>query len=136
MKLSQKRKILSDLFFPFSEFWFTFQHFQRNMTVIADIFFNLRTRKTWSVKCSKLNGSTFTIFIDLCEYNWGLKTLFESNAEPYDCLLTHWLPMTSILYLKQAISCNIFRSIYLRNENNFLTFFLHFLNSNSILIIF
>ena len=114
-------------------------------------------RKTWSVKClkspvsedpftsnmvngpkhcSKLNNSTFTRFIHPCEYNWPLKTLLECNAKPYDCLLTHWLLMTSILFLKEAIFCNIFRCIYLRNEKYFLTFFLDFLNSNSVLIIF
>ena len=84
-------------------------------------------------RCSKLNESTFTIFIDPCEYNWDLKSLSEWHAKSYDCLLTHWLPMTSILFLKEAILCNIFRCIYLRNEKYFLTFFLHFLNSNSIL---
>ena len=29
MQLSQKRKIFSDFFFPFSKFTFTFEHFQR-----------------------------------------------------------------------------------------------------------
>ena len=42
--------------------------------------------------------------------------------------------MTSILFLKEAISWNIFRWIYLRNEKEFpfFFFFLHFLNLDSI----
>ena len=43
--------------------------------------------------------------------------------------------MTSILFLTEAIYCNIFRCNYLRNENLFLNFFLHFRNFDSILFI-
>ena len=41
--------------------------------------------------------------------------------------------MTSILFLTEAIYCNIFRWTYLRNEKYFLNIFLHFLNLESIL---
>ena len=44
--------------------------------------------------------------------------------------------MTSILFLMDAIYCNIFRSKDLRNEINFLFLFLHFLILDSILKIF
>ena len=44
--------------------------------------------------------------------------------------------MTSILFLMEAIYCNIFRSKDLRNEINFLFLFLHFLILDSILKIF
>ena len=44
--------------------------------------------------------------------------------------------MTSILFLTDVIFCNIFRSIYLKNEKYFRNFFLHFLNLDSILNIF
>ena len=44
--------------------------------------------------------------------------------------------MTSILFLTEAIYCNIFRCIYLRNEKYFVDFFLHFLNLECILKIF
>ena len=30
---------------------------------------------------SKLNDSNLTIFIDPCEYNWGLKSFSDSDAE-------------------------------------------------------
>ena len=51
-------------------------------------------------------------------------------------LLTHWLPMISIVLLTEVIYCNIFRCNYLRNQKYFLNFFLHFLNLDSILNIF
>ena len=51
-------------------------------------------------------------------------------------LLTHWLPMISILLLTEVIYCNIFRCNYLRNQKYFLNFFLHFLNLDSILNFF
>ena len=33
------------LLFAFSKFRFNFEHFQKNITLIADLFFNLRTTK-------------------------------------------------------------------------------------------
>ena len=44
--------------------------------------------------------------------------------------------MTSILFLKEAIYCNIFRRKYLRNKKYFLNSFLHFVNLDSIFNIF
>ena len=44
--------------------------------------------------------------------------------------------MGSIVFLTEAIYCNIYRYKYLRNEKLFLNFFLHFLNLDSILNIF
>ena len=44
--------------------------------------------------------------------------------------------MTSILFLTEAIYCNIFRCISLRNEKYFLTIYLDFLNLDSILNVF
>ena len=44
--------------------------------------------------------------------------------------------MTSILFSTEVIYCNISRSNYLRNKNFFCIFFLHFLNLDSILLIF
>ena len=47
MQLSQKGKIFSEFFFffEFSKFRFNFEHFQKRMTLIADLFLNLRTPK-------------------------------------------------------------------------------------------
>ena len=82
--------------------------------------------------CWKLNRSTFTIFIDPCEDNYGRKSLPEWYAKPSHFLLTHWLPLISILFLTKTIYRNIFRCNYLRNKKYFLNFCLHFLNWDSI----
>ena len=86
--------------------------------------------------CWNLNDSTFTIFIDPCENNSGWKSLSECYWKSYDCLLTHWLPITSILFLIENIYNNILRCSYLTDEKYFPKFFLHFVNLDSILNIF
>ena len=101
-------------------------------------------RKTWLDKCLKsrvledpsrsnmvsgpkhcwnLNDSAFTIFIDPCESNSGWKSLSGSYAKYYECLLTHWLWKTSILFLIATIYWNIFRCNYLTNKKVFLILF-------------
>ena len=90
---------------------------------------------------SKLNDSTFTIFIDPCADNSGWKSLSELYAVSYDCLLTHWLLITSIFFLTETTYSNIFRCTYHSYEKYFLSFlfnffFLHFRNLGSILNIF
>ena len=64
------------------------------------------------------------------------KSLSWWYAKYSDCLLTYWLPMTSILFLIGTIYCNIFRYHHRRNKNFFPTFFLHFQNLDWILNIF
>ena len=86
--------------------------------------------------CWNLNDSSFTIFIDPCEGNSSRKSFSEWYGKSYDDLLTHWLPMTSILLLTEAIFCNMFRCNYLRNEKRFLNFPLHVRNLDSILDMF
>ena len=66
----------------------------------------------------------------------GWQTLTGLYGKSWDCLLKYWRPMTSILFLKEAIYCNIFRWNYLFNENFFLNFSLHFRKLNLILNIF
>ena len=104
-------------------------------------------RKTWLDKCLKsrvsedpsrsnmvsgpkhcwnLNDSAFTIFIDPCESNSGWKSLPDSYAKYYECLLTHWLSMTSILFLIRTIYWNIFRCNYLTNKKVYLILFCNF----------
>ena len=117
------------------------------MTLIADVFLNLRTLKHVVIKMSKglvsenrsrknmvnvakhyskLNDSTFTIFIDPCELNSGWKSLFEWYRTFYERLLTHWLLITNILLLIETIYSNIFRCNYLRNEKCLFNFFFVF----------
>ena len=45
MKLSQKRKIFSKFFLAFCKFGFNFEHFQKRVKLIADVFLNLQTLK-------------------------------------------------------------------------------------------
>ena len=127
------------------------------MTLIANVFLSHGLRKTWLDKrlispvsedpstrnmvngpkhCWNLNDRTFTVFIDSCERKSGQKILPEWYAKSYDFLLSHWLLMTSILFLTEAIYCNMFRCNYLRNEKPFLHFFVHFLNLYATLNIF
>ena len=137
--------------------------FWKKMTLLADVFLNFRLWEAWLDKCLrspvsedsatsnivnglkycwKLNDSTFTIFIDTCAGTSGSKSISEWCAKSQDCLLTRSLPIISILLLREAIYCNIFRSNYLRKEKHFIPFFffffffLHFLNLDSILNFF
>ena len=121
-------------------------------------FWIYRLRKTWLDKCLKspvwedsstsnmvteskhcwnLDYGTFIIFIDQCEENSVGKSLSQWLSKYYECLLTRWFPMTSILVLTETIFWNIFRCNYLRNKKLFLIFFfLHFWSCHSILNIF
>ena len=120
-------------------------------------FWTYGLRKTWLDKCLKspfsdnpstinmvnvpkhcwnLNDSTFTIFICHSACNWRWKSLSEWYVKSLDCLLTHWLPMTSILFLTEAIHCHISRCNYISIENIFPDSFLHFQNLDWILNIF
>ena len=47
MQLSQKQKTFSESFFGFLKSGLNFEHFQREMTVIAEVFRNYGLRKTW-----------------------------------------------------------------------------------------
>ena len=81
-----------------------------------------RPKRCWSLK-----GSTFPKFVDHGEDNSVDESLSEWYAKSQDCLLTHWLPMTSILYLIDTIYCNISRFNYLKKKKTFSQFFVAFL---------
>ena len=53
--LSEKRKIFIEFFFTFSKLRFNFEHFQKNMSLIADAFFNIRTPKYVVREMSKMS---------------------------------------------------------------------------------
>ena len=124
MQLSEKEKTFSQLFAPFLKSNLNFERFETEMPLIAFIFPKLRTLKTWLDKCLKnpiledpsksnmvnvpkhcwnLHHITFIIFIDHCLGNWFGKSFCYWNAKSWDCLLTHWLPMKSILFLIETI---------------------------------
>ena len=97
---------------------------KKKITLIAFVFPKLRTPKMWFKKCrnspisenastsnmvkgpkycSNLDHITFIIFIDHCQVNWVWKILFYCDAKSWDCLLTHWQRMKSILFFISTI---------------------------------
>ena len=53
--------------------------------------------------CWNLDDTTFTIVIDHSEGNWLSKNLSYWYAKPEKCLLTHWLLVTSVPFVTEAI---------------------------------
>ena len=107
------------------------------MTVIDFVFSKLRTPKTESDKrlkspvsedastsnmvnvpkhCWNLHHIIFVILIDHWKVNWVGRSLSYWHAKYWDCLLTHLLPMKSILFLKELIQRYQLRCNYLRNK--------------------
>ena len=127
MQLSQKQKNFSNDFATFLKCRLNFQHFEKKkktLTLIDFVFLKLRTSKTCVDKCLKssisvdhstsnmvnvpkhcqnLHQSTFIWFIDQCQGNWVGKSLYYWQPKSWDRLLTHWLPITGILFLIETI---------------------------------
>ena len=124
-ELSEKQKAFCEFFLTFSKSTLNLKHLQTKDDLHSWFNFpNYALRKTWLDICPKslvskdpltgnmlnafkhccdLNHSIVTIFSDHFEGNWVGKSLFWSEAKPYKCLLTHWLLMTSILFLTDTI---------------------------------
>ena len=117
------------------------------MNPIDFVFRKLRSPKTWSDKCLKSpvsddpltsnmvnvqkrswnqHHSIFSIFIDHRQVNWVPKSLSSIHVKSWDCFLTHWLTMKSILFLIETIERYQFRCNYLRKKT-FPQFFTAFL---------
>ena len=127
--------------------------FSKKLTLINFLFFKLLTSKTWLDEykspvsedrstsnivnvpkhCWNLYHSTFIIFIFHWKGNSLRKSLSYWYTKSWDCLLTHWLQMKSILFLIEKIQPYQFRCNYLRNKKFFLNFLLHFPNLDEIL---
>ena len=124
MHWSQKQKSFSQFLGAFSKCKLNFKYFEKNITLRYFVFSKLRTPKTWSDKCLKslvsedlsrsnmvnvpkhcwnLHNSIFIKIIDNCQVNWVEKILCLLHAQSWDCLLTHWLPMKSDLFLRKTI---------------------------------
>ena len=133
MELSQKQKIFSPFLLLFLNLAQILKILTKKMTLIYFLFPKLRTPKTWSDKCPKspvshdsstsntvnvpkhgqnLQHCTFIIFIDRCKLNWPWKRPSYSHTKWWDCLLTHWLLIKSILFLIETISRYQFRCNY------------------------
>ena len=107
-------------FSAFLKSTWNFELFEKKMTHIDFVFPKFQTPKMRLDKCLKspvsedpstskmVNGSwycwnqhhsTFIIFIDLCQGNWVRESLSYWHAKSWDCLLTHWLLIRSIVFL-------------------------------------
>ena len=98
--------------------------FKEKMTLIADLFLNWQIRNTSLEKCLKTPASEDPLTIGMVIASKDCWNLNDST----DSLLTHWRPMTSILFLTEAIYSIIYKCNYLSKEKYFLNFFYNFLN--------
>ena len=124
MQLSQKQKISLNFWLHFWNLDSILNILEQKMILTAFVFPKLRTLKTWLHKCLKspasedastsnmvnvpkhgshLHHMVFIIFIDHCQVNRVRKSLYYWHAKSWDCLLTHWLPMKSILFFIETI---------------------------------
>ena len=124
IQLSRKQKTFSQFLAAFLKSKLNFKYSQKKMTLIAFVLWKLRTPKPLSDKCLKrpvsedrstskivdvpkhcwnLHHSIFMWFIDPCQINRIRKSLSYWHAKSWDCLLTHWLPNASILFLLETI---------------------------------
>ena len=79
---------------------------------------------------------TFTIFFNHSEDKWFGKHLPDWSLESQGCLLTHGVPITSIVFRIVWIYRSLFKSSYLKNQEHFLSFLFHLRNLHQILNIF
>ena len=124
MELSLKQKLFSHFFAVFLKSGLTFDILKTKMNLKAFVFPKLWTPKTSLDKCLKslvsedssisnivnflkhcwnLHHNPLIKFIAYCQGNWAGKSLSYWHAKSWDCLLTHWLPITSILFLIDTI---------------------------------
>ena len=123
MQLSQQQKNILNFFSAFLKYIWNFERFEKQVTLVAFVFPKLQNLKTWLEKylksavsedpsttnmgnvpnhCWNLHHSTFIIFIGHWQGNCFGNSLFYSHEKSWDCLLTHWLPMKSILFLRET----------------------------------
>ena len=122
--ISEAENVFS-IFFCLFEIVVKFWTFWKKLITVGDfVFRKLQTPKTWLDKCLKspvledsptsnivhgpkrywkVHHSTFIIFIDRCQEFWVRESLSYRHAKSWVCLLTHLLPMTSILFLIEKI---------------------------------
>ena len=105
--LRNEKYFLFSFFFPFLNLGSSLKLFKKKMTFIADVFLNLMSPKHCTVDI--WTRAVFIGFLDHCAgYSPG-KTVSEWYAKCCDCLLTHSLLITSILFLIEKIYCIIYR---------------------------
>ena len=87
---------------------------------------------TGSKHCWSQNGTTIFLFFREFEINWVGKSLPYSNLNSCYCLLTRWLPMTSIPVEICRYCSNNFKRFYLNKETHFIEFCLYYWNVHQI----
>ena len=150
MQLSQKQKLFSEFFATFLKSTINFKYFEKRIWSLSILYFpNYGLRKRGEINvlkipvsedpsrsnmvnvpkhCSNLHHSTLIIFIGHCQGNWVGKILSYWHAKSWDCSLTHWLPMKSILFFIGTIQGYEFRWNFLKNKKVFLIFLVPFWN--------
>ena len=73
-----------------------------------------------------LQKSTCLLLFNNSEPNWIRKSSYSWDLRFQDCLITRWLPTTSILLVKERIYSYQFHKNYLKNRNLFAKFSFHF----------
>ena len=93
MQLSKKQKGFSQFVSKFLKSTLNFEHFEKKMTLTADVFPQLHTYIPVSEDpstsnmvrgtkhCWNLNDTPFTIFIDHCEGSWVGKSVSERYSK-------------------------------------------------------
>ena len=81
MELSRKQKTLSEFFSSFFKSSFNLEHFQKEMTLIADVFPKLRTLKNMII--SMLKKSCFRASVEK-QHRKCPKALFKFEGQPLD----------------------------------------------------
>ena len=106
MQLSLRRKTFSDIVLPFLESTSNFKHFE----------------KKGSKLLQKEHERIFIIFFHPSERTWFGKYFPQWYVKSYECFVTHWLPMTNILFTIMRISRPRFKCHYLKNDKFFAIF--------------
>ena len=83
-----------------------------------------------SKHCWSQHGITILLFRHDFEINWLGKSLPQSYLKSPYCLLTRWLPMTSIPVAICWFSGNNFKRFYLKKKRHFVDFLLLFQNKH------
>ena len=124
MQLSQKQKIFSEILSEFLKSRLNFEHLwkkhdphsfcsseMRDSENVLDKGLKMLVSEDPSTSnmvhvtrhCWNLYHSTFIIFIGQCQWKCVRKSLLYWHAKSLHCLLTHWLPTKSILFLIETI---------------------------------
>ena len=80
----------------------------------------------------KQQGITIILFANEFRVKSVGKGLLYPDHKSSDCLLTHWLPMTSIPAAIDRIFCNNFKRFDIKNARLFLDTLFHFWNVHEI----